>query len=78
MFPQFDPAFGSRSWPGDAVVLYTSPNAPGLDAEAIAGTIADAAMTWQEGRPRDDVAIVVLRVPLLEEPSVSLDSGRAP
>jgi serine phosphatase RsbU (regulator of sigma subunit) len=50
----------------------------GLDAETIAGTIADAAITWQEGRLRDDLAIVVLRVPPLGEVTVSPASGRAP
>ena len=34
----------------------------GLDAQAIADRVKDAALDFQPGLPRDDVAVLVLRV----------------
>jgi phosphoserine phosphatase RsbU/P len=36
----------------------------GLDASTIAGHIESAVLEFQENVPRDDVAILVLRIPL--------------
>jgi serine phosphatase RsbU (regulator of sigma subunit) len=38
-------------------------NCGGLDAQAVAVRIQDAALEFQPGPPRDDVAVLVLRVP---------------
>jgi len=36
---------------------------PGEAASIIAAAIEDAALAWQPGPPKDDIAIVVIRVP---------------
>jgi sigma-B regulation protein RsbU (phosphoserine phosphatase) len=36
-------------------------------AEEVVGCVMDAALEFQEGLPRDDIAVVVLRAPSLEE-----------
>jgi serine phosphatase RsbU (regulator of sigma subunit) len=40
----------------------------GLQAEEIASRIVDAILTFQDGAPQDDLAIVVLRVPRSDGP----------
>jgi serine phosphatase RsbU (regulator of sigma subunit)/anti-sigma regulatory factor (Ser/Thr protein kinase) len=46
--------------------------ADGADAEALADRIERAVLDFQDGRPRDDLAVVVLRVPLASDPAAQL------
>ena len=47
---------------GEDAVLEVVASAAGLDADSIAGKVEEAALEKQEGAPRDDIAVVVLRV----------------
>jgi PAS domain S-box-containing protein len=57
-----DSAAPERIWSADELVEAVGP-AAGLDADAIAERVMQAALSGAGGQPRDDIAILVLKVP---------------
>jgi sigma-B regulation protein RsbU (phosphoserine phosphatase) len=57
-----DSAAPQRIWSADELVDAVGP-AAGLDADAIAELVMQAALSGAGGEPRDDIAILVLKVP---------------
>jgi PAS domain S-box-containing protein len=57
-----DSAAPARIWSADELVEAVGP-AGGLDADTIAERVMQAALSGAQGEPRDDIAILVLKVP---------------
>jgi PAS domain S-box-containing protein len=57
-----DSAAPTRIWSADELVAAVGP-AAGLDADTIAERVMQAALSGAGGEPRDDIAILVLKVP---------------
>jgi serine phosphatase RsbU (regulator of sigma subunit) len=55
-------ARGDRGILGDDRLAEVLASCAGLPADAIASKVEAAALEMQDGRPRDDIAVVVLRV----------------
>jgi sigma-B regulation protein RsbU (phosphoserine phosphatase) len=61
-----DSAAPTRIWSSDELIQAVGP-AAGLDADTIAERVMQAALSGPGGEPRDDIAILVLKVP--EQPA---------
>jgi sigma-B regulation protein RsbU (phosphoserine phosphatase) len=56
-------ARGPRGMLGPDQLMAILASCTGLDAKSVAARIESAALEIQEGNPRDDIAILVVRIP---------------